>query len=94
MKKLLLCLLVLGVSGAYAMVDAGWSEQDLLGTRTATQSSVQSMNPVNPPQVDASWKDQDLLGSKPMNSNPSATYDQRPTNMPSVDSRWSIQDLQ
>ena len=110
MKKLLLALLVLGVTGANAM--GSWNNNSLLGTRTATQA------PVRNPSADAGWTNDTMLGTRSSTMTPAGDINQvnpqavdtgwnnqgllGTTNMntgtqsvaPSVDAGWSLQDLQ
>lgn len=93
MKKLLVALLVLGVSNAFAMgVDAGWTNESLFGSRPVVQTPVASeVNPVNQPAVDAGWNQTGLGINR---SNVNRPYINAPAQpVESVDSSWNIQDL-
>lgn len=93
MKKLLVALLVLGVSNAFAMgVDAGWTNESLFGNRPVVQAPVASeVNPVNQPAVDAGWNEMGLGINR---SNVNRPYINAPaTSQESVDAGWNLQDL-
>lgn len=82
MKKLLVALLVLGVSNAFAM-GSNWNDNGaLLGNRSAVQA------PVRNPAVDAGWTNGGLLGTRSSTVVPAASV-----NAPAVDAGWNDQDL-
>lgn len=92
MKKLLVALLMLGASNAFSMgVDAGWTNQSLLGNRPVVQTRTETTSR-NARPIDADWDAQGLGINQGVQDN--RAYNNAPAQpVESVDASWNIQDL-